>query len=95
MFICNGMKSNRQSSINTDSNKNSSTNDKINSESDLIIIDYPYEKKNVDNQKNNNFEKVENKKMEKIEIDKINLTLSNPSISDSDEIIDENEVFFC
>ena len=94
MFICNGMKSNRQSSINTDSNKNSSTNDKINSESDLIIIDYPYEKKNVDNQKNNNFEKVENKKMEKIEIDKINLTLSNPSISDSDEIIDENEVFF-
>ena len=45
MFICNGMKSNRQSSINTDSNKNSSTNDKINSESDLIIIDYPYEKK--------------------------------------------------
>ncbi len=95
MFICNGSKSNRQISINTDSNKISSTNDnKTTSESDLIIIDYPYEKSKIDNKKNNEFEKVENKKIEKIEIDKINLTLSNPSISDSDEIIDENEVFF-
>ena len=94
MFICNGLKSNRQTSINTDSNKNSSTNDKINSESDLIIIDYPYVKNKIDNNNKKNFEKVENQKMEKIEIDKINLTLSNSSISDSDEIIDENEVFF-
>ncbi len=94
MFICNGLKSNRQTSINTDSNKNSSTNDKINSESDLVIIDYPYVKNKIDNNNKKNFEKVENQKMEKIEIDKINLTLSNSSISDSDEIIDENEVFF-
>ncbi len=89
MFICNGSKSNRQISINTDSNKISSTNDnKTTSESDLIIIDYPYEKSKIDNKKNNEFEKVENKKIEKIEIDKINLTLSNPSISNSDKIID-------